>query len=133
MRPRIQVLRDVPLPKGMEWYESVGQTIFILYGENGGILCKEVAFLIDKGVGIPTFNGRELPLPKHGVRDYGCGWRVLAVPIDVYASDSAIRTEIRCRICDMCMTNLFPKSKASLFFTHTPEILGRKIRAFLAA
>lgn len=74
----METLEALGLPEELFWFEMGGQKLFHIYGTSGGVSASQVAYLMEKGIGHPTLDGKDLGLPGE-VRDYGCGWKFLCV------------------------------------------------------
>ena len=120
------------LPPGLEFYEiGDGQILFPIYGDSGGIRAEYAAWLVERGVGRPTFTSVDLGLSEEVV-DHGCGWKTVCV-----RSSPGWRDRLHNAVHALrpgYVGNIFkPRSLYGAWLKCAPKIIRRKVAAFLAA
>jgi|SRR5579872_1545625 len=127
-------VNEVGLPDGLKLYDCNGQTVFPVYGASGGITADYIAYILETGVGHPTWDGKELGLADGKVRDYGCGWKLIAFSIRPWDSDLVTMTNIMDACLKLRPWGYMPAPNRTVaMFRYLPKIIQRKVKALLAA
>ena len=127
------------LPPQMKWFEIGGQITFALYSQQMTPIARYICYLLETGVGRPTWDGKEMGLECLGVRDFGCGWRVRAIEFDYFDTRGQIIQKVVDAVNDLRPANLRygllhpAPNRTQLWMRYAPAILVRKVQAFIAA
>ena len=125
-------IREMGLPDGLRWYDCCGQIVFPIYGASGGISATYVGYILEDGVGNPTWDGQHLGLPGAGVRDYGCGWKLIAVALRPEAPDWMIMAAIMDAVKELRGAWMPPPNRTAMLLRYLPKIIQRKMKALWA-